>query len=113
MRKKNEVKKKRNVASSRLGYCPFPVWSHGTVDCIVTQEAWARRGWATIRPRLGLDTVEHAPQYGARVRVAWLAESVAIQRLYHGLGSHLCSNRGSDIGCDTAHDVPRYGAVRA
>ena len=67
----------------------------------MTQQAWVRRGWATIWPGLGHDTAEHAPQYGAqcarysqaRARVAWLAESVAIQRLYRGLGRHLCRNR--------------------
>ena len=37
-------KKKKNVAGSRLGYCPFVVLSHDTVDCIVTQQAWARKG---------------------------------------------------------------------
>ena len=48
MRKKNDVKKKKN-ASSRLGYGPFAVFSHDTVDCIVTQGAVGAHG----RPRYG------------------------------------------------------------
>ena len=112
---------KKKFAGNRLGYYPFAVLSHDTVDCIVTQQAWARKGWANVRPGLGHDTTEHAPQYGAQcgrygpthAQVAWLAESVAIQRLYCCLGQNLCHKRGSDTGCDTTQDAPRYGVVRA
>ena len=44
MKKKVMEKKKGRVAGSRLGYCPFSVLSHDTIDCIVTQQACAHRG---------------------------------------------------------------------
>ena len=79
-----------------MGYCPIPRLGHNIADCIVTQQAWARRGWAMIRSGFGHYTVEHAPRYGsqcapydpARARVALLVEYVAIQRLYPDLGQH-------------------------
>ena len=98
-------------------------------------------GWATAHFALGHDTagmdmqgMDHdttkaRPRHGracaiirravreiqpsTHARVAWLAESVAIQRLYCGLGWPLCRNRGSDTGCDTAQDASRYSVVRA
>ena len=39
--KKKMNEKKNLIRSSWMGYCPFSVLSHDTVDCIVTQ---ARRG---------------------------------------------------------------------
>ena len=41
MKKKKMNEKKNLIRSSWMGYCPFSVLSHDTVDCIVTQ---ARRG---------------------------------------------------------------------
>ena len=87
-----------------MGYGSIPRLGHNTTDCIVTQQAWARRGWAAIRPGLGHDMTEHEPRYGAQCtrygqahrRVAWLAECVAIQRLYRGLGRH-CVSIGAAI----------------
>ena len=52
----NWNEKKKNVASSRLGYCPFVVLSHDIVDCIVTHgaaDAHGRPQYGRIGPRYG------------------------------------------------------------
>ena len=59
------MKKKKNlIRSSWMGYCPFSVLSHDTVDCIVTQ---ARRG-SLGQARHGHDTTlrqgEERPRHG-------------------------------------------------
>ena len=48
--KKNDVKKKICLEGNWMGYCPFPSLGHDTMHCIMTQQAWARKGWATIQP---------------------------------------------------------------
>ena len=39
----------KKFVGAGMGYCPIPRLGHDTSDCIVTQQAWAHRGWATLR----------------------------------------------------------------
>ena len=101
------MKKKKNVTGSRLGYCPFAVLSHDTVDCIVTQGAAGAHG----RPqygRLGCDIAQRhgqgRPRHGRQLACAgpgwWIVSRYTV--LYHDRGEGLAVG-----GCVTIQSLYR------
>ena len=99
------MKKKNMIRSSWMGYCPFSVLSHDTVDCIMTQEHRGSRrdkqGTTTIRlcdtVRRGHDTDKRATIRSACARAHGLA------RLSHDTN---CIVAGGDlVGRDTVRDL--------
>ena len=60
------------------------------------------------------DTACSARDIAQRARAGGLASEVYRDtKIVSWLEAALCRNRGSDTGCDTAQDAPRYGVVHA
>ena len=58
------MKKKNLIRSSWMGYCPFSVLSHDTVDCIVTQVRRGSQGQAGHGHDTALRHNEERPRHG-------------------------------------------------